>query len=119
MTVELVLNDYDVSLWLEKDGLAQTEIVRISRSVITLDGTKHLVEKRKRGISAKFIRLRDVVWYAINSAVETRPVKVKYVDDALGERTAYFLVTDLSGGAEEVAGGITYFSGCSISLEER
>ena len=119
MTVELVLNDYDAGPWLEKSGLTQTEIVRISRSVVTLDGTKYLVEKRKRGISANFILLRDVVWYAINGAVATRPVKVKYVDDTLGERTAYFLVTDLSGGAEEVKGGITYFSGCSISLEER
>lgn len=119
MIVDFVLNDYDAGPWLAKNGLAQKEIVRLSRSVVTLDGTKHMIEKKKRGLTGKFIELRDSTWYELTEAVAARPVKVKYVDDTLGARTADFLVTDLSGGAEEVRGGITYFSGCSISLEER
>ena len=119
MIVELILNDYNAGPWMAKDGLKQKEIVRLSRSVVTLDGTKYVVEKRKRGLTANFIRMRDVKWYALTKALKKRPVKVKYVDDTLGARTADFLVTDLSGGAEEVRGGITYFSGYSISLEER
>lgn len=118
MKAELILNEYDAGPWLKENGLTQTEVVRSSRSVVTLNGTKYQGEIIKRGISASFVEMRDTSWYRLVAALRERPVKVRYIDDDIGPRTAYFLVSSPTASAKVVRGGITYFSGGSVTLEE-
>lgn len=118
MQIEFVLNDFDAGPWLIEGGLTQSEIVRLGRSVVTLNGTKHQSEIRKRGITANFMEMRDESWYALNKALSIRPVVVKYVDDSMGPRIAKFLVSNPSAAAKTVQGGITYFDKGTVTLEE-
>lgn len=118
MIIEFVVNGYDAGPWLIENGLKQYEIIRKSRSVTVLSGTKYLAEITKRGIDASFIELRDKVWYEIMDALSNRPVEIKYVDDKMGPRTAKFYVSAPSASAKTVKGGITFFDGCSVSFEE-
>lgn len=118
MQIEFVLNDFDAGPWLIEDGLIQSEIVRLGRSVVTLNGTIHQGQIIKRGITANFVEMRDKNWYALNEALSSRPVLVKYVDDRLGPRIAKFLVSNPSAAAKTVQGGITYFDKGTVTLEE-
>lgn len=118
MKAFLILNGFDVSPWLKEEGLEQYEIVRKSREVVTLNGIMNRGEITKRGITAKFVDMRDKTWYAVKAAIRTRPVRVRYLDDDLGEREADFWVTDPRSVAKVVRGGTTTFSGGSLTLEE-
>lgn len=118
MNAELKLNGYDVTPWLKEGGLKQTEIVRLSRSVVTLNGIKYQGEVIKRGIAAAFVEMRDANWTKILQAIETRPVRVEYIDDRTGRKIADFWVSGPAAAAKVVRGGITYFNGGALTLEE-
>lgn len=119
MEAKLIINGVDFSPWLLSGGLQQTEVCRLSRSVVTLDGALHRREEVKRGISVSLVELRDVTWYRLLSALRERPAAVEYIDDRLGETTRLFYVTGPAAAAKTVRGGRTYFSGGTFTLEEK
>lgn len=119
MEAILIVNGVDFSPWLLEGGLQQTEVLRLSRGVVTLDGVSHRQEVVKRGIAASLVELRDGTWYRLLAALRTRPATVRYIDDALGDTTRLFYVTGPSAAARTVRGGHTYFRGASFTLEEK
>ena len=119
MEAILIVNGVDFSPWLLAGGLQQTEVVRLSRGVVTLDGVSHRQEVVKRGIAVSLVELREGTWYRLLAALRTRPAQVRYVDDALGDTTRQFYVSGPSATAKTVRGGHTYFQGASFTLEEK
>lgn len=119
MEAKLIINGVDFSPWLLAGGLQQTEISRLGRGVVTLDGVSHRQETVKRGISASLVELRDETWYRLLAALRERPARVEYIDDALGETTRLFYVSGPTAAAKTVRGGHTWFQGASFSLEEK
>lgn len=119
MEAILIINGVDFTPWLLAGGLQQTEIPRLQRSVITLDGVSHRQEVIKRGIAVSLVELRDGTWYRLRSALQTRPATVRYIDDVYGDTARLFYVSGPTAAAKTVRGGHTYFQGVSFSLEER
>lgn len=119
MEAKLIINGVDFSPWLLAGGLRQSETYRLSRSVVTLDGTAHRQEAVKRIIAASLVELRDETWYRLLAALRERPAAVRYVDDHLGDTTRLFYVTGPAAAAKTVRGGRTYFSGGTFTLEEK
>ena len=119
MEANLINNGVDYTPWLLAGGLQQTEVPRLSRDVVTLDGVSHRQEVIKRGIAASLVELRDATWYRLLAALQTRPATVRYIDDALGDTTRLFYVSGPTAAAKTVRGGHTYFQGASFTLEEK
>ncbi len=118
MQVFMEINGLDITGAIKEDGITQSEFTRASRQVVTLSGHMEQSEVRKRRISVQLMEMRDSYWYAICAALNTRPVTVRYIDDATGESTKLFHVTSPTASAKTVTGGNTYFRGGSFTLEE-
>lgn len=119
MQTILIINGVDFTPWLLSGGLQQTEVARLSRGVVTLDGVSHRQEVIKRGISASLVELRDDTWYRLTDALKTRPAAVRYIDDRYGDNTRLFYVSGPTAAAKTVRGGHTYFQGAAFTLEEK
>lgn len=119
MEAKLIINGIDFTPWLLAGGLQQTEVVRLARSVVTLDGVSHRQEVVKRGISVSLVELRDSTWYRLRAALQARPAVVRYIDDRWGDTTRLFYVSGPAAAAKTVRGGHTYFQGATFTLEEK
>lgn len=119
MQAILNINGTDFTPWLLSGGLQQTEVVRLSRSVVTLDGVSHRQEVVKRGIAVSLVELRDDTWYRLKAALRDRPATVRYIDDDLGDTTRLFYISGPTAAARTVRGGHTYFQGAAFTLEEK
>ena len=119
MKAILIINGVDFSPWLLSGGLQQTEVPRLARSVVTLDGVSHQQSVVKRGITASMVEMRDTTWYRLADALKTRPAVVRYIDDRYGDTTRLFYVSNPTASAKTVRGGHTYFQGGSFTLEEK
>lgn len=119
MRAILIINGVDFTPWLQSGGLQQMEITRRGRSIVDLNGTEYRDEIIKRAIAASLIELRDTTWYKLIAALRTRPATVRYIDDDLGDVTKRFYISGPTAAAKTVRGGHTYFSGGTLSLEEK
>lgn len=111
------INGVDFAPYIREGGVQQSEVVRNQQSVVTLDGTLHTSGVVKRRIVTQLLELRDETARRL-MAVLTNPATVVYTDEALGDVTRTFLVTDRTGTARTVAGGITWWQNVSYTLEE-
>lgn len=119
MEAILIINGVDFTPWLLAGGLQQTEVPRLSRSIVTLDGVSHRQEVVKRGLAVSLVELRDTTWRRLRAALQTRPALVRYIDDAYGDTTRLFYVSGPAAAAKTVRGGHTWFQGASFTLEEK
>ena len=75
MEAIFTINGVDFRPWCKENGVQQTDIVRRSRSVTTMDGTLHLHQTLKRGISVSLLEVRHETLMTIAQAltIPTRP----------------------------------------------
>ena len=118
MQTKLTINGMDMTPWLAREGLVLTPLVRQSRSVVTLDGREYRTEIVMHSITAQFVELRDNTLGKIRAALSS-PATVTFTDDFGNELTRVMYVTGPTVTAKTVQGGHTYYSGVSITLEER
>ena len=118
MQVYMITNGLDISPVIIRGGITQSEIVRQSRQIITLDGYAEKAQIVKRRIVVKLMEMRDAKWFELCAALKTRPVTVQYIDDSIGKTTKRFHISNLSAAAQVVTGGNTYFTGGTLTLEE-
>ena len=118
MQAKLTINGMDMTPWLAREGLVLTPLVRQSRSVVTLDGREYRTEIVMHSITAQFVELRDNTLGKIRAALSS-PATVTFTDDFGNELTRVMYVTGPTVTAKTVQGGHTYYSGVSITLEER
>ena len=113
------LNGMDVSHWLREGGVTYGEVYRQSRSIVTLDGALEQRQVVKRSLTLEFVTLRDERTAQLQEALQLRPVTLEYTEADGDTATKLFYVTGFAGGVKTVRGGITYWSGLSVGLEER
>lgn len=118
MEVKLIINGVDFTPHLKQSGLQQYEIYRQQVEVIARDGTKYRTQTIKRGIQAQLMERRDEVWYRLRGALMQRPATVEYIDEAEGEMVKKFYIENPTASARIVRGGVTYFDGISLTMEE-
>lgn len=119
MQTKLTINGLDLRPYIAEGGITQSEVYRQSRSVTALDGTMYRTDIVKRTISVTLLTMIDTAWMAVTAKLAGRPVEVLYIDDTLGERQALFYVTAMSSGIKQQRAGVTWYSGCTFTLEER
>ena len=118
MQAKLTINGVDMTPWLAREGLVHTPLVRQSRSVVTLDGREYRTEIVVHSIEVRFLELRDNTLAMIRAALSS-PATVVFTDDFGKDLTRVMYVTGPSVTAKTVQGGHTYYSGVSITMEER
>ena len=119
MQVKLVINGVDHTPWLAEGGLVRSPLLRQSRSVVTLDGTEWRTEIRKHQLEASYVELRDSTLATLANSLQPNPATVLFTDDNGMDITRTMYVSGPSVTAKTVRGGNTYYSGVSITLEER
>lgn len=117
--VRLNVNGVEHTPWLAENGLVRSPLLRQSRSVITLNGTEWRTEVKKHQVDASYVELRDDTLATLAASLETNPATVIFTDDAGVELTRTMYITGPSATAKTVRGGNTYYTGVSITLEER
>ncbi len=118
MEVRLIINDVDFSPYIASGGIKEGEILRVNRSVVTLDGTEYRTSVRKSRLSVSLVELRDNTRSRLLSAL-TSPATVYYNGGTGGESVRTFYISDFSSEAKTVRGGHTYWSGMAFTLEEK
>lgn len=119
MQVKLVINGMDHAPWLAENGLVRSPLVRQSRSVVTLDGTEWRTEIRKNQLEATYVELRDKTLATLVSTLTPNPATVLFTDNNGVDITRIMYISGPTVTAKTVRGGNTYYSGVSITLEER
>lgn len=119
MQAKLVINGVDHSLWLAGGGLVRAPLLRQSRSVVTLAGTEWRTQIQKHQMEASYVELRDNTLAALVASLAVNPASVLFTDDNGADITRTMYVTGPNVTAKTVRGGNTYYTGVSITLEER
>lgn len=117
MLYRQTINGVDFAPWIKEGGVQQTDLIRNQRSVVTMDGVLHTGGVVKRQITTQLLELRDVTAKTLLAAL-TNPATVTYTDEARGDVTGTFWITARTGTAYQVAGGITWWSNVSYTMEE-
>lgn len=117
MEAKAIYNGVDLSKWAKENGIVQTTIFRASRSVVTLSGSLIKREIPKRAVSISLVELRDSTLLSLAPAIVPLGA-FEYTDRDVGDRTAQFYAHISTGTEKTVRGGITYWSGVTIELEE-
>lgn len=114
----LVGNGINFSPYVAFDGVKQGYTERLSRSVVTLDGTKIKAAKKKRTIS---VELHDMYHEDLVALFGNFPELAlwSYLDADKGSRTAYFYLTGPNVSQKKARDGKTLCSGISFTLEEK
>ena len=116
MQVRLSINGVEITPWLSEGGYVLAPLLRQSRSIITLGGTEYRTEVVKHSLSVTLVELRDTTLQTIRSAISAT---VLFTDEEGRELTRTMYSSGLKAAAKTVRGGHTYFSGVSMTLEER
>lgn len=119
MQVKLTINGVDHSPWLAENGLVRSPLLRQSRSVVTADGTEWRTEIRKNKLDASYVELRDSTLAILVNSLQTNPATVLFTDDNGMDITRTMYISGPTVTAKTVRGGNTYYTGISITLEER
>ena len=117
MEAKAIYNGVDLARWAKANGIVQNTVFRSSRSVVTLSGTLLKTEIPKRAVSISLVELRDTTLSSIASAIVPQGT-FEYTDLSGGNRIAQFYARISKGTEKTVRGGITYWSGVTIELEE-
>lgn len=118
MLPKLIINGKDFTGLIAREGLVQTDIVRQSRTIVTLDGVEHRAGITKRQIDVTLTTMRLSRFVELVEAI-TQPSSVTYFDRVLGEITKTFWVDGLSDADQKVDAGEAFVDQVTFSLVER
>lgn len=118
MQAKLSTGDRDLAPYIAEGGISYREVVRQSRSIVTLDGTEHRARIVKQGLSITLVEMREATLQRLLEGVAS-PANWTYSDQYGTIHTRSFYMTGPSCSARTVRGGNTYLSGVSFELEER
>ena len=117
MEAKAIYNGQDLAKWAKESGIVQNIVYRSGRSVVTISGSLFKTEIPKRTVSISLVELKDSTLKSIASAIIPQS-EFEYTDMERGDRVAQFYARISTGTEKTVRGGITYWSGVTIDLEE-
>lgn len=114
----LLRGNVDFSPYVAPDGVAQGYTIRQGRSVVTLDGTKHAKEIKKRTLS---VALRDMYEDELAALFSGAVFLASwtYLDAATSAATKSFYLTGPTVRQRIARDGRTLCGGISFELEEQ
>lgn len=119
MQVKVVINGVSHAEWLAEGGYVLTPLLRQARSVITIDGTDWRTQIEKHQLDLSYVELRDNTLATLKASLLTNPATVTFTDDEGNDLTRIMYITGPTVTAKTVKGGNTYYSGVSLTLEEK
>ena len=117
MEAKAIYNGQNLAKWAKESGIIQNTVYRSGRSVVTLSGALFRAQIPKRTVSIALVELRDATLQTISSAIIPQ-AEFEYTDMECGDRRAQFYARVSTGTEKTVRGGITYWTGVTIELEE-
>lgn len=112
------IEGFDLSPWLIEGGVSYSQDARQSREVVTLAGTLHRKEVRKRRLSLSLVTMSDGTLRQLMEHIPQRG-SMEYLDANGQQSTRTFYFTAPQYSAKTVRGGVTYYSGLTLEAEER
>lgn len=118
MEAKLIINGVDFVPYCAANGIQQSDIVRRSVSVTTLDGTLHQRQIIKRQLSVSLVELRHETLETLTAAL-TSPAAVEYTDKSGADHSGTFYVSGPAATEKTIRGGNTYWTGITLTLAEK
>ncbi|MBP3389139.1 MAG: hypothetical protein J6K98_04605 [Clostridia bacterium] len=118
MEAKLVINGVDFVPYCAANGIQQSDIVRRSVSVTTLDGTLHHQKIIKRQLSVSLVELRNDTLKMIITSLSS-PATVEYTDKSGVDRSGTFYISGPDATEKTISGGNTYWTGITLTLTEK
>lgn len=121
MQLNLEINGVDFKPWLAENGLKYSSVERVSRSIVTIDGTDHRKSIKKRRIDVTLYDLPDSELIAAENAIAMQsPAMVNYTDKNGIEKTGVLCyISDPETVAKSVVADTTYWGETTFVIEER
>ena len=121
MRVQLIVNGFDMGPYIQSDGLTESPIERIKKSVVVMDGTEYRTTIEKIKIDVKLLDMPDNELRPIENAIALHyPAIVTYTSKKGRTYSSVpFYPTTPTANAKKVLGDTTYWSGISFTLEEK
>ena len=117
MEAKAIYNGFDLAHWAKESGIVQSSVARVSKSIVALDGSLIKKEIRKRAVSISLVEIKDSTLRTITAAITPKGT-FEYTDRDVGNRTALFYAHIPAGTETTIRGGITYWNGVTVELEE-
>lgn len=112
------IEGFDLTPYLIEGGAVYGYNARQSREVVTLAGTLHRKEIRKRTVELSLVTMSDRTLKAVLENIPQRG-SMEYPEENGGQSTRTFYFSAPSYSAKVIRGGNTYYSGLTITAEER
>lgn len=120
MRYSLIINGYEFGGYIPEDGVDVGKTQRNERSVITLDGVKHVKAREKTQMSVKLFDMPDSTFTFLKSYLSASPADVIFTDFNEGQTvSSKFYVSNIKYGVKKAYGTISRLSSPSFELEER
>lgn len=113
-----IVEGFDLSPYIAEGGVSYGMNLRQGRDIVTLSGTLHRTETRKRTLSFSLVTVGDRALKTISAAIPSRGV-LEYPEESGVQTSKTFYFTAPQYQAKTVRGGNTYYSGVSFEAEER
>ncbi len=118
METKLIIGSVDFTPYIIEGGIQYGWAARQAKSVVALDGTLYASETRKRTLTVSLVTIRYETLCRLFGGLG-RLETVRY-DEQDGQRAEkLFYVGAPTWSAKRVAGGNTYYSGGTVTLEEK
>lgn len=118
MEYKIIINGFDLSPYLLAGGVSESPVVRQSREIVTMDGTLHRREVRRKGWRVQLVTLMDSTYALIREALDS-PAQCRITRPDGSTDSRIFYITEPAGAIKTVRGGHSYYSGVSFELEEK
>ena len=121
MRYRLEINGVDFSSWIEEDGITQSPIERVKRSIVTMDGTEYRTIIEKQKLDVKLLDMPDSELEQVIAAIALHyPALVTYTSkNGQTYSSVPFYATTPTAKVKKVYGSLTYLGDISFSLEEK
>lgn len=118
MQTRLMIGDVDFTPHIQEGGIQYGWTARQAKSVVALDGTLYASEIRKRTLTVSLATVRYETLCRLFGGL-SRLETVQYDEQDGQSVRKLFYVGAPTWSAQRVAGGNTYFTGATVTLEEK
>ena len=120
MRISLLTNGHQICDYIAADGVDVSTVVRVEKSITTLDGTLYSKGVDKWQLNITCLDMSDSQWQTLCSWLKPSPIQIMYTNlDTGATVTGYFYVKDKKRKAKKTIGQMTYLTGLSFTLEEK
>lgn len=116
----LFIGGVNCSPYVKENGITRGYVYRATRSRVTLGGKRYVSKVKKLNYGIVFEHLEESTLKSLVEALNGDTVSMVYKDPVLGTISKQFIATPADTElAMEDSGGVTYWSGFEVTMEEQ